>query len=501
MQRSLLLVMVLWLCGGGARSATAPDSPSRSPAPNILLIVVDTLRSDRLGCYGHDRETSPHLDRLAERGVRYERCYATSSWTLPSCASLLSGLYPAAHGAEGWSSAVGPDVPWLPSILHDAGYHTAGVSSNPFLTAKQGIARGFDVFDDQTVLASAEWSFPLLKSKHRAVVMASTASTATRRAMEILNERPTDQPLFLLVHYMDCHADYVPPAPWDTRFDPDYAGKITGHVQSRSYGTDLPARDVAHIAALYDGEVAHVDDHIGRLLAHVEALDLTEQTLVIVTADHGEELLEHGAWGHGHTLYEEAVRVPLIMAGPSITPQRRVVSDPVSLVDVMPTLGSLVGVPMPAGHGLDLSAPPPEVTPEVTPKSPPKAAPEVDAEGAPLAASKAGLGPDRPVFMETRLGVPLRAMVRGSRKTIAEVRDGPDGPTLQNVRVFDLKQDAAEKSPAAADAAAMHDAYQHIIGATEFDDVATPSEVELDHAELQRLRSLGYIGGGDDVTE
>ncbi len=299
-KRALLgVILFTWVLHGALYAGEATRSAANAEEPNIVMIVVDTLRADHLGSYGYDRQTSPNIDALAEKGALFERTYSTSSWTLPACGSLLSGTYPSRHGATGWTDQLRSDIPWLPAMLADRGYHTMAVTSNPFLTRQQGFERGFDEFDDETVIAAAQWSFPLLESKHKALVLASTSATATRRAMELLNQRPDDKPFFLLLHYMDCHADYVPPPPLDTKFDPGYDGTVSGHVQSENLATNLDPRDLAHVKALYDGEIAHVDRHIGQLMQHLAVLKLKQNTCVIVTADHGEELLDHGNWCMG----------------------------------------------------------------------------------------------------------------------------------------------------------------------------------------------------------
>ena len=474
MAASALLVMAL---APPARADTHRDRP------HIVMIVIDTLRADHLGCYGYDRDTSPRIDALAERGVRFDRCYSTSSWTLPAVASLLSGTYPTRHGATTWTGRVRDDVPWLVALLQDAGYHTMGVSSNPFLTSDHGFDRGFDTFDDETVLAAAEWSFPLLESKHKALVLASTSATATRRAMQLLNEAPDDQPLFLLVHYMDPHADYLPPSPPEgpeapegseppaARFDPDYEGSITGHVQSENISTDISERDLAHIKALYDGEIAHVDRYVGQLLDHLDAMKLRDQTAVVLTADHGEELLDHGGWFHGHTLYEEAVRVPLIVDWPGRGQRGRAVPEPVSLVDVMPTMLELLGEPTPAEvHGRSLA--------------------EAMA-GEPLEAA--------PLLMQTRLSGRLAAAVVGRDKVIAYTAGRGGDLVLDEKQHFDLGADPAERDAKPDDPQAAERMAELLIGLLRRYDAsaagAEPVEqADLERQQLQRLRELGYVG-------
>lgn len=462
---------VLLTLSVAGRSAMANEQPDQ---PNVLMIVVDTLRADHLGCYGHEHATSSHIDDLAARGIVFARCYSTSSWTMPAVASMLSGLLPSQHGATTWTSKVDNQVPWLPEKMQAAGFHTMAVSSNPFLTRERGINRGFDVFDDQTVMAAAEWSFPLLKSKYKAMVLASTSATATRRAMELLLDRPADKPFFFLAHYMDPHADYAPPPPWDTKFDSQYEGTITGHAQSQRFPVDIPPRDLQHVKALYDGEIAHTDASIGQLLEHVDALGLRKNTWIIVTSDHGEEFLEHGQWFHGHTLFEEAVRVPLIIVPPSESESARGlrIKRPVSLVDLAPTLASLLGLEFPSPVGVDLS-------------------PCFD--GKPLAV-------DQTIWMETDLSLPLVAMVRGHQKVIARWRSGDGEKKLEPMYLFDLQSNPSEKLQEGKDAARRQQEKLAVrlaeLWPVEHRRVSKlePSNGESNQAQLERLRSLGYLG-------
>ena len=442
------------------------------------MIVIDTLRADHLGCYGYPKQTTPNIDKLARDGVVFERCYSTSSWTLPACASLLTGLYAEVHGVEQWQSVLGDHLPFLPDILGREGYYTAGVSSNPFLTSKQGFGRGFDVFDDTTVMAAAEWSFPLVGGKYKAAVLASTGATTTRRAIELLNDRPNDKPFFLLAHYMDCHADYLPPSPFDRKFDPDYTGQITGHVQSRRFKTDLDKRDIEHIISLYDGEIAYVDAQIGRLIDHLAALDLIQNTCILLTADHGEELLEHGNWGHGHTLYEECVRVPLLIHWPKQVPAKGRIAVPASIVDILPTVLALVGIARPAAClGADLGS---------------------------LMKGKSRQ-PDRPIIMETSLGGRLWAMISGSQKLILpvpQISETQPAFATDRVLVFDLadnpKEDAKKTITDARQREALRARYCAVVAdlakTTQTLSGRAKNSLESDDEHLGRLRSLGYLG-------
>lgn len=444
------------------------ETAKEKPPLNVLMIVVDTLRADHLGCYGYERETSPNIDKLAKQGVLFERCYSTSSWTLPAVASLLSSKPPARHGATGWTDKVAADVPWLPSVLQERGYHTMAVTSNPFLTKKHGFDRGFDQFDSESVIASAQWSFPRLKSKYKALVLASTSATATRRSMELLNKRPENEPFFMMLHYMDPHADYVPPEPFNTKFTGDYEGNLSGHVQSENIGPDIPGKAQKHIKALYDGEIAHVDRYIGQVLDHLEALDIRDQTAVIVTADHGEELLDHGQWGHGRTLYEEVIRVPLIIDWPGDEASGHRVSAPVSLLDLPPTVL----------NGLD--------------KQVPKA---MDGRDLSPALQGGEVSEEQTLTASTSLGAPLHAVIRGDKKIIAEITGG-SSPTLRNSEFYDLSKDPEEQEPQASEAT-QQTLTQLLKGHLKQTSVADKQDQsqKLNSGHRKRLRSLGY---GDD---
>lgn len=457
------------------------QEPKRSGGKlNVVLIVIDTLRADHMGCYGCKADTTPRIDKLAKEGFLFERCYSTSSWTLPACVSLLTGLYSDTHGVKQWRSVVPKYLQVLPEILRSHGYHCAGVSSNPFLTARQGFGRGFDIFDDTTVLAAAEWSFPLAGSKYRSIVLASTGATTTRRAIELLNEAPKGKPLFLFAHYMDPHADYVPPPPFDRKFDPHYGGQITGHVQSRRFDTKIAKRDLEHVTSLYRGEIAYTDRQVGQLLDHLAALGLDKNTCVIVTADHGEEFLEHGNWGHGHTLFEECVRVPLIVWLPGRVPSGKRSGELVSLVDVAPTVLAMLGI------------------------DPPKVWQGVDLNGI---ITGGGRLKDRTIVLETSLANPLRAVIQGRMKLICSGSPGADAgedvtagaPALLFDQSENPRDDLSNTIKSAQQRMEMLTRYNNVMAelnraAQELFQKHAGRELKPDEKLMRQLKSLGYIG-------
>ncbi len=315
---------------GAALAVAVASGCGPPPATDVLLIVIDTLRADRLGAYGHARDTSPVLDRLAEEGVRFERAYATASWTRPSIGSILTGLYPQSHGASGIELQLSDGVETLAETLRRSGYATAGIVSNSHLATKWGFARGFDAYDEEEVGGPNHVSTPGI----------------TRRAIEALGALTTgDRPFMLFVHYFDPHYN------WRRHPEIGFAAERVDRLDGRQgiwplrlAQGGLTARETDFLRDLYDEEIRFTDAGIGRLLGALERSGRADRTLVMVVADHGEEFLEHGWLGHTVALYEEIVRVPWIVRDPLARRVSRVIEEPVSLVSVVPTILELVGV-------------------------------------------------------------------------------------------------------------------------------------------------------------
>jgi arylsulfatase A-like enzyme len=317
---------------------------AHAPVRNVILISIDSLRADRLGCYGNQHNTSPAIDRLAQQGVRFAKAMSTTSWTLPAHMSMLTGRDVLSHGVIADTDQLPDSVPTLAETLRQAGVATGGVASTPLLGRRYGFSRGFGYYDESIPLSP---KFDILRDE--------PAPATTDLAIKWLRESAGGR-FFLFVHYWDVHYDYVPPAPYDTLFDPDYKGSITGvnFFENKAVRRGMPKRDLEHVLALYDGEIRWVDEHVAKLLSVVEELGIGDQTAIIVTADHGDEFFEHGFKGHGRTLYREVVQVPLIMRVPGMK-GGAVVETPVSLVDIAPTVLTIMGVGEPAGiDGLDM---------------------------------------------------------------------------------------------------------------------------------------------------
>jgi arylsulfatase A-like enzyme/Tfp pilus assembly protein PilF len=272
-------------------------------------VSLDTTRADRLGCYGHAAASTPHLDRWAREGVVFERALTPVPVTLPAHASLLTGLLSHRHGARDNTHYRLPEGPeTLAGRLAEAGYDTAAVVAAAVLDRQFGLDRGFGTYDDAV-------------SGERLEVAERDATAVTDRALSVA--RDLTPPFFLFVHYYDPHADYEPPAPFSERFR----------------------------SSPYDGEIAYVDQQLGRLRRELQALGRLEDTVVVVTGDHGEGLGEHGEATHGVFLYQSTLHVPLIVVAPGLWPAGTRVREMVSLVDVAPTLLELAGLP--PAPGLD----------------------------------------------------------------------------------------------------------------------------------------------------
>jgi arylsulfatase len=312
-----------------ACAALAACGPAEPEPPNLVLIVVDTLRPDHLGCYGHPRDTSPAIDALAAEGYRFERAYATAPWTMASVASLFTGLYPGSHGITS-VSRLPDEALTVAEILHSRGYATAGVVSHVVLGRGYGFHQGFEQYEDR-VPGPAHFDV--------------STGRVTDRAIEFLDGLASgERPFFLFAHYFDPHYNYLPHEEVD--FAPPRVGRLDATQtikELRSMSADLGEAEVAFIRDLYDEEIRHTDGGIGRLLDRLAELGLDENTWVVVTADHGEEFLTHGWLGHTRTLYEELVRVPLIVRPPGGLSEPRVPRTPATQAALAATLVDLAG--------------------------------------------------------------------------------------------------------------------------------------------------------------
>jgi arylsulfatase A-like enzyme len=347
-----VLVVLIQVGCDGRSPQIGPDLGAR---PNVILVLVDALRPDRLGPYGFtDRPTTPNLDRLAADGVVFERAISQAGWTVPSIASLFTGVYPKTHGVYKFirpdahlsvGGSTDDSVLLEPlSSAHDtlaeqfraAGYATSAILKSDVVNAGRGYDQGFDHFE-----------FIDRKPKDRGE---SGAHLTDATIAWIDGHYDVDRPFFLYLHYMDTHASYQAPKPlydtYATGIDSDLDGSvmpIRAFNDGKAVATD---DDVAKLLALYDAEIEYWDLQLGRLMAYLDDLGMLDNTIIAITADHGEAFNEHGKFLHAG-LYQENIAVPLIIAGSGLEERR--VAGWVEMIALGPTLVDLAGVPQGSG--------------------------------------------------------------------------------------------------------------------------------------------------------
>jgi arylsulfatase A-like enzyme len=432
--------------------------PDARPRPDIVLITIDALRADHVAAYGYRRPTSPALDRLATQSIVFTNAITQAPYTKAAVASLMSGLYPASHKTvtvsvpfvetmTGVITTPPPRTDVLPSsivtlaeTLHDAGYQTLAFTANPFLIAPFGFAQGFDRFEFFPGSDFADGSHVV---------------DAALKALE--NEGPS--PVFLWLHLMEPHSPYVPP-PWTRGLFP-----LEGRPQPLPPGLSIPPwlipgspRDLRSYEASYDEDVAAADVAVDVFLRDYSELRDASDTVVVVTADHGEEFLDHGGWEHNSTLYEELIRVPLLVRAPGVAAS--VIQDPVQLIDLYPTLVEL-------GRAVQPSDLPGHVLPGVSADAEPEVAAFAENPGAQYA-------------------------VRTADWKLIMWADGRQA-------LFDLRHDRRERHDVAMEQPATVERLrrtmnQFIARAVSRGSRVGPETAPVDPRVLEQLKSLGYLG-------
>lgn len=346
-----------WAIHSCVRECTSSASVRETRAtkarrPNVLLFSIDTLRADHLSSYGYERRTTPMIDVFAQQGVLFEQAYSHSPKTAPSHMSLMTSLYPEAHGVRQLSHAearrLSKDIPTLASVLQQHGYRTGAITAGGNTSAELGFDQGMHsyqtIYDVSTLMDSAAVQLDAMQS--------------------VLPER---EPLFLFLHTYEVHDPYTPRSPYHQMFsDPNYAGRIADpshelsgddEVFARSHklfweGVDRnDPRDLQHLLDLYDGSLRRVDTDFAALLRWMRARGIFDDTLIVILSDHGEEFKDHGGFLHTH-VYQEILHVPLIFIFPREDRQRfagRRIAAPVRLIDVMPTILDYLDIPAPDG--------------------------------------------------------------------------------------------------------------------------------------------------------
>jgi arylsulfatase A-like enzyme len=442
-----LAVMSLVLAIG----CTPSGSLRQQAAGDVLLISVDTLRADHLGAYGYRRNTSPNLDRWFAKGRVYERSYSTTAYTSPSVVSLLSGLLPQDHGVRLFDQLVSQHTPLLTQLLPPA-YQTAAFVSNWVLSdGALGVGSRFDHYEDGL---GPDAAFDAADYR---------AAAITDAALQWMSEhREEGRPLFLWVHYMDPHAPYRAPDEWRRSFG--HAGSLEIPAGRVPRVVQQPGvTDALDYVDAYDEEIAYTDAEIGRLLNGYAKEREVDDALVIFTADHGESLVERGLWfGHMWSVFEEMVRVPLLMRGPGVAQGRS--RSLVSGVDVTPTILAFANADIPKGlPGRDLR-------------------------------STAGDAGDRRVFVETSIRFShLRGVIQGHQKWVAKLQSG--NPEIRSRKRFDLANDPGERRPTAWQDEAAPKLLLELI-ASDPNPGGPPADFERGHLRTESaeaLRKLGYV--------
>ena len=353
-----------------------------SSARNVILIIWDAVRADHLSCYGYPLKTSPNLDKLASRGVLFEQAIAASSHTVESIPSLLSSTLPISHQMNNITSYLPPELVIMPQVFNALGYNTVAFSFNPYFSPVYGYKKGLDRFFapgessikvNKTILGHilerstrvpviSDLLKPanLLSKKTSTLGFGETELTSTEvetitpKIINWIDNHP-ENPFFIIAHLEGGHAPYSAPIPFVKKFWPEEQLPEPENWPTmfpQSLGIFLPFREgpslsqteLDRMVSLYDAKIHYHDYWLGQFLTHLEQANKLKDSLVILTADHGEEFYDHHGWGHGHSLYQELIRVPLIITGERLLPSGHRIQNTISLLDVFPTMLSLLGV-------------------------------------------------------------------------------------------------------------------------------------------------------------
>jgi choline-sulfatase len=315
--------------------------------PSVLILVIDALRPDHLGCYGYGLATSPTIDGLARRGVLFTDATSPSSYTRAAVPSIFASVYPGAHGVLSQGKQVemlSDEYKTLPETLKERGYVTVAFAPNPSLHRSFNFDQGFDLYDD---------NFQVVGPKVQDFETARKINDRTLAWLRNNLRNKREKPFFAYLHYRDVHAPYVPPPPYDRMFDRPGPGRPLTEAEHKSQPADIRNprryRDLTSYIEQYDGEIRYTDDHLARFLDTLSKEGFLDDTVIFLTADHGESFLEHGSWTHGTGLYEELTRVPLLLVLPEEKSKGRRVAAPVQTTDIYPTILELLNMEIPPG--------------------------------------------------------------------------------------------------------------------------------------------------------
>lgn len=334
-----LAILILLICFN--IFITIYSSINRPDSPNIVLITIDTLRADRLGSYGYERDTSPNIDSLAEKGILFENAYAQSSWTLPSMSSMHTSLYPTQLGVIKFRTRIHDKLITLSEYLKNNFYNTYAVVANIVVSKIFGFSQGFNEFDET------------YGNYGRDV----TSDITTKKAVNFIKNN-SDSKFFLWVHYMDPHGHYINHDEFDYALEHENKGALPKELSAKSLNKvrdSIGSEELNYINDLYDEEISYTDKYIGVLIDSLYEMGIDDNTIIILTADHGEEFMDRKRFGHGHSLYQELIRVPLIIYDPRNPKQSGIrVSNNVEVRYIARTildLTNLTNIPM-GGYNL-----------------------------------------------------------------------------------------------------------------------------------------------------
>ena len=440
-----------------------------SNRPNVILIIVDTLRADRLSCYGYETRTSPNIDRLAADGYLFQNALAQASWTKSSIATVVTSLYPSSHGAIGKPDQLPDQVVTLAEVMKEAGYYTAGLVDNVNIAPVFNFDQGFDEYHylaPDHFFYAPESATQLMVYNQLRLIRERFLSKKTwvqfyyQDAVEVTDqaiawfEGNTDKKFFLLLHYMDPH-------------DPFFPHPYTGEGYARVSMPSPPPDMAGKLSTVYDGEITYFDKELGRLLDWLEQNGLYDNTVVLLTADHGEEFFEHEGWWHGTTLYEEQIHIPLILKPEGGLDSALVITSLARSLDIPPTLLTLAGVDVPAVmQGQTL----------------------IDSTGAAAAVIPF-------VYSEEDFEGNVLKSVRDLKYKLVEANsNNPRG--LSETEIFDMETDPLEKQNLAEGQFDHELLYRSWIEETEgfaLERSVGTQTGEIDEATQERLKALGYV--------
>jgi arylsulfatase A-like enzyme len=441
------LALLCLLAVGAITLATLNAGPYLAPRPNVVLVVVDTLRADHLGIYGYRRDTSPNLDALARESFLYRNAISTAPWTSPALGSILTGRYPPQIGITSRPIVLDEAVRRLPEVLQARGYETAGIVSHLYVGQKYNYHQGFGFWDESQAKGHTHVS----------------SREVTNRAIEFLR-RSGERRFFLFLHYFDPHLDYMQHEEYDYR--EGYSGPVrsekdnTHELRKLAWSGQLKRPDIRYLRALYDSEISYTDEHIGRFLDELRRLGLYDDALIIVTADHGESFMDRPDRWIGHTigLFGEYLNVPLILKLPGHR-VHRTIEEWVSIIDIPSTILSLSGPTNPRGMPL---------------------------EGRPLTRPRSG----RALFAQTRRTFAKDSVVLNGWKLIHSVKAGEQ-------ELFDLTGDPDERRDRLAAEPQVASALSGLLREWREQMEAATTEVRAEEPaytqeEIDMLRALGY---------